>query len=222
MASIYRYERKFVFNSSQYDYIINRIEINGWSRLFPERKINNIYLDSIGKQSYFDSIDGNLRKEKYRIRWYGQTFPKNKIITSPVFEIKVKINTVNYKILKSLKVIQLYNGMSYTNLKKKVFGQLSKILSENESIKLFNKEIQFINNYDREYFINNDSKVRLTIDKNQNYFQIAPSIKHYATDDSIVVELKYNLDKDYKNFVIRTNLVQNSKYRNGIDLLFGI
>ena len=77
-------------------------------------------------------------------------------------------------------------------------------------------------NYDREYFINNDSKVRLTIDKNQNYFQIAPSIKHYATDDSIVVELKYNLDKDYKNFVIRTNLAQNSKYRNGIDLLFGI
>ena len=119
-------------------------------------------------------------------------------------------------------MIQLYNGMSYTNLKKKVFGQLSKILSENESIKLFNKEIQFINNYDREYFINNDSKVRLTIDKNQNYFQIAPSIKHCATDDSIVVELKYNLDKDYKNFVIRTNLAQNSKYRNGIDLLFGI
>ena len=54
MTSIYRYERKFVFNSSQYDYIINRIEINGWSRLFPERKINNIYLDSIGKQSIHD------------------------------------------------------------------------------------------------------------------------------------------------------------------------
>ena len=39
---------------------------------------------------------------------------------------------------------------------------------------------------------------------------------------SIVSELKYNLDKDYKNYFIRTNLSQNSKYRNGIDLLFGI
>ena len=89
-------------------------------------------------------------------------------------------------------------------------------------IKIINKEIQFISHYDREYFINNNSTVRLTINKNQNYFQIAPGIKHYATDDSIVIELKYNLDKDYKNFVIRTNLIQNSKYKNGIDLLFGI
>jgi len=222
MTPIYRYERKFVFNASQYDYIINRIEINGWSRLFPERKINNIYLDSIGKESYYDSIDGNLRKAKYRIRWYGQTFPNNKIITSPVFETKVKINMLNYKILKTLKAIQLYNGMSYTKLKRQVFSHLSKILSEYESIKLFNKEIQFINNYEREYFINRDSSLRLTIDKNQNYFQIAPGIKHNATDNSIVVELKYNLDKEYKNFFIRTNLSQNSKYRNGIDLLFGI
>jgi hypothetical protein len=39
---------------------------------------------------------------------------------------------------------------------------------------------------------------------------------------SIVPEIKYNSDKDYKNYFIRTNLSQNSKYWNGIDLLFGI
>ena len=82
--------------------------------------------------------------------------------------------------------------------------------------------MQFINNYEREYFINSDGRVRLTIDKNQNYFQIEPVIKHFAMDNSIVIELKYNLDKDYKNFIIRTNLIQNSKYKNGINYLFGI
>ena len=222
MKPVYRYERKFVITSYQYVYLINQIETHGWDMLFPKRRINNIYLDTIKRHSYHQSLEGDLKKEKYRIRWYGHTFPSDKVISNPVFEIKVKTNTVNYKILNPLKAIQLYNGMPYTNLKKQVFSQLSKRLSEYESIKLFNKEIQFINNYDREYFINSDSAVRLTIDKNQNYFQIAPNIKHYATDDSIVVELKYNLDKDYKNFFIRKNLSQNSKYRNGVDLLFGI
>ena len=47
--------------------------------------------------------------------------------------------------------------------------------------------------YEREYFIISDSVIRLTIDKSENYFQIASGIKHYATNDSMVVELKYNL-----------------------------
>ena len=218
----YRYERKFVIALNQYEYIINQVETDGWNRLFPKRRINNIYLDSIKKHSYHQSVDGELRKEKYRIRWYGYTFPSDKVIVNPVFEVKVKRNTVNYKILKSLKAIQLYNGMAYTSLKRQVFGELSKRLPEYDSIKLFNKEIQFINSYERQYFINSDSTVRLTIDKNQNYYQIIPCIRHYGKDVSIVVELKYNVDKDYKNLFLRTNLSQISKFRNGIDFLFGI
>lgn len=222
MEPIYRYERKFVIALSHYEHIINQIEIDGWNILFPSREINNIYLDDIVRSSYRQSIDGDLQKEKYRIRWYGHTFPSDKIIQNPVFQIKAKINTMNYKILKCLKEIQLFDGMSYHNLKKQVFGQLSKNLSQYELIKVVNKELQFINNYEREYFINSDGRVRLTIDKNQNYFQIEPVIKHFAMDNSIVIELKYNLDKDYKNFIIRTNLIQNSKYKNGINYLFGI
>ena len=222
MDTIYRFERKFVIASPHYEYLINQIEIDGWRTLFPKRKINNIYLDDIIKYSYWQSVNGDLLKEKYRIRWYGQTFTSERIIHSPVFEIKAKVNAMNYKILKSLEGIQLFEGMHYDNLKKQVFSQLSKHLSENELIKVLNKEIQFINNYDREYFINDDGRVRLTIDKNQNYFTIEPVIKHFATDESIVIELKYNSDKDYENFIIKTNLTQNSKYKNGINLLFGI
>ena len=63
MKSVYRYERKFAIALPQYEYIINQIETDGCNRLFPKRRINNIYLDSIKKHSYHQSVDGELRKE---------------------------------------------------------------------------------------------------------------------------------------------------------------
>ena len=182
MKSLYRYQRKFVITSFEYEYIINKIEVDGWNRLFPKRRINNIYLDSPSKKSYQQCIDGDFRKEKYRIRWYGSTFPKNKIINEPIFQIKKKIGNVNYKLSKYCKDIELYDGMAYSNLKNQIFGQLSSVLTKDESIKIFNKDFEFINNYDREYYTDKTSTIRLTIDKNQNYFQVTPNIKYYATN----------------------------------------
>ena len=112
--------------------------------------------------------------------------------------------------------------MAYSNLKNQIFGQLSSVLTEDDSIKIINKDFEFINNYDREYYIDKTSTIRLTIDKNQNYFQVTPKIKYYATINSLVVELKFSSHNYYKNFAIRSNLNHNSKYKNGIDLLFGI
>lgn len=216
---IYRYERKFVISSLQYELAKNKIELDGWTKLFPKRTINNIYLDNISLDSYHQTNDGDLRKEKIRIRWYGHTFPFDRIIRNPILEFKVKKDNLNYKISKPMESIEIFIGMPLTMLKKEIFCQLERILNEQDNAKMKYKEIQFINNYEREYFINKTSNVRLTIDSSQNYFHTTPVIKHSTAVNSIVIELKYNLGQDFNNFVIRTNLIQNSKYKNGVDLL---
>ena len=69
------------------------------------------------------------------------------------------------------------------------------------------------------YYKNSNNKIRLTIDRNQNYFKVDPIIIHETQLNSIVIELKYSSD-DFRNFSLQTNLTHNSKYQNGIDLLF--
>ena len=216
----YRFEKKFIVNPIYYDKIINSIELSGWTKIFPKRKVNNIYLDSINSNSYYECKNGDLEKTKYRIRWYGNTFPKKKIIKSCFFENKIKKNNLNRKVIRNLRNIEIYLKQPYSRLSKNVFAKLSKIIPEEEFIFIENYIIQFISCYDREYYKNSNNKIRLTIDRNQNYFKVDPIIKHETQLNSIVIELKYSSDEDFRNFSLQTNLTHNSKYQNGIDLLF--
>ena len=68
---MYRYERKFKLASPYYDIIKNQIELKGWFKQYPDRLVNNIYLDNLSNSCFYDSIEGHLNKKKYRIRWYG-------------------------------------------------------------------------------------------------------------------------------------------------------
>tara|TARA_B100000214_G_C23968672_1_gene628986 strand:- start:439 stop:1107 length:669 start_codon:yes stop_codon:yes gene_type:complete len=216
----YRFEKKFVIKPIYFEKLLNLIEINGWRRLFPKRRVNNIYFDSINLNSYYETIDGDLNKKKYRIRWYGDTFPNKKIIENCFFETKIKINNLNYKIIRSIEKIKLYHGQTYSNLNKELFSSLLKEVSNEEFISIENNIIQFISYYDRLYYTNENNSVRLTIDKNQNYFNISPKINYQGKINSIVIELKYSSDKDFNDFILSTNLTHNSKYKNGIDIIF--
>jgi len=216
----YRFEKKFIVNPIYYDKIINSFELRGWTKIFSKRTVNNIYLDSLNSNSYYECKNGDLEKRKYRIRWYGNTFPKKKIVKTCFFETKIKKNDLNRKIIRTVGDIGIHLNQSYSQLNKKLFSKLSKIIPEKEFIFIENYITKFISCYDREYYINNTNKIRLTIDRNQKYFKVDPKIKYEAQINSIVIELKYSSDEDFKNFNLGTNLTHNSKYQNGIDLLF--
>ena len=80
-----------------------------------------------------------------------------------------------------------------------------------------NFEPVFINNYSREYYIDFSGEIRLTIDRKQKFYSVSPLICKSINSDEIIIELKFNSKIEYNNFVIKTNLVQNSKFSNGVN-----
>ena len=87
--NIYRYERKFFIDNMSKRKVESIIKLNpaNFKEIYKERIINNIYLDSLSKNSYTDNIDGNMERTKSRIRWYGSSFGE---IANPILEFKIK------------------------------------------------------------------------------------------------------------------------------------
>ena len=96
------------------------------------------------------------KKKKFRLRWYGSPF----ILNNPTLEIKYKnafiVKKSNYKFFK-LNGINLLNNKNLDLIKDEV----------NKKINL--KKIIYpvlTTNYDRQYLISNNKKVRATVDYN--------------------------------------------------------
>lgn len=45
----------------------------------PYGVVNTVYLDTPGLESYFDALNGNFRKQKVRVRWYGEPSPGEEV-----------------------------------------------------------------------------------------------------------------------------------------------
>ena len=217
-----RYERKFVISELHSYEIENLIKHHPamFSEIFYERRVNNIYLDSMGRENYQEHLAGASQRLKIRIRWYGKVFG---IIKNPILELKIKKNELGKKSFFQLKPFILDKDFS-VKLLQKVFlkSDLPKWLIE--KLRLYHPTL--LNSYKRKYFISFDKKHRITLDKNQIFFKIKDignSFKErIANNDSCVLEVKYSL-KDYKKaanimqkFPFR--LTANSKYLSGIDL----
>ena len=90
----FRYEKKFVINEMSLLEIEHLIKFSPqvFSEIFNERRVNNIYLDSLELENYYENIVGNSERIKIRIRWYGKTFG---FVFKPVLEIKIKNNDLS-------------------------------------------------------------------------------------------------------------------------------
>lgn len=218
----FRYERKFVISELNYYEIEHLIKNNPgiFSEIFYERKVNNIYLDSIDLKNYNENLIGISNRLKIRIRWYGKIFG---VIEKPVLELKIKNNELGKKLSFPLKAFILDEKFSL-NLLQKVFLKSNLPQWLVEKLKLYSPSL--LNSYKRKYFISADKKYRITLDKDQIFFKIKNknnSFKEKITNKQVcVLEIKYAL-KDYektsditKYFPFR--LIANSKYVNGIEL----
>ena len=59
---------------------------------YEPRWVNSIYYDDMFNNSVYQNLDGNQKKQKIRIRWYG----KKNLILKPFIEIKKKTGFVGY------------------------------------------------------------------------------------------------------------------------------
>ena len=220
----FRYERKF-FVSGLSRYEIESVIKNHpamFIETYPQRYVNNIYLDTNSMSYYFDNVEGLSQRLKVRIRWYGDLFGYVEI---PVLEFKIKKGFVGGKESFRLDSFSLNEKYSH-NIQQELFSEsdLSDELIE------YLKPLQFslLNRYCRKYFESADRKFRITIDFNMEFYKLHPannSFNEKIIDHSnTVVELKYSDKHDdiarsiANRFPFR--VTKSSKYASGVERLY--
>jgi len=212
--NINRFERKWVYDNNDHLSLINELIRSKlfFSFSYPKRRVNSIYFDDSINSSVIQNIEGNSKKKKIRVRWYG----KQENIIDPILEIKYKRG---YESRKEFLKIEKLNNLKFPDLNN------LRIISSTVNDIFKNSKIIYpmlTTNYDREYLISNNGKVRATVDynlksiflKNQSQLDI---VKNFS---SCVLELKYSTKLDnyvrdgLKNITLRMS--KNSKYINSI------
>ena len=143
-------------------------------------------------------------------------------VESPVLEFKFKSGAVGRKLSFLLKPFNLNLNFNIDILKG-IFER-----SELPAWALYDilpLEPHLLNSYTRKYFRSFDKDFRVTVDNNMIYRNISRRnnsfTNHSINSTDIIVELKYNFDKDNlansitNQFPFR--LTKSSKYVNGID-----
>lgn len=210
----FRYERKYRLDISEYEILVLEMFSEGMKVHHPSRFVNNLYFDNLNFDAYFENVEGESERKKYRLRWYGDRF--NTI--EPTFEVKIKKDQVNRK--ESLKISEVeFKNLHDIN---KVYNHILNYMEKEESKLFFEMMVKtptLLNGYRRDYFLSKDGKTRLTIDRNV-FFYNCTNHQEYCQDDVMIVEVKYASNVIPKINFDKYKLVlgKNSKYVSGIDL----
>ena len=205
-----RIEKKFIYNED--DEYFNFFLMNAlFKKMYNTRIVNSIYFDTSSHKNVWDNINGFSNRKKIRVRWY------NKIKNSDVFiEIKEKKNFVTKKKVQKL---GKFSTLDELNLyfKSDVFLNHEYFDLHKENL---NQTIQI--QYEREYYISTNNKLRITIDRK---IKISKDQKTMLQLDDVILEIKYNIsDSDYVNQLILNHKLNNrnrkySKYVNSFLIL---
>lgn len=173
-----RYEIKFNAPSSQYERIKQWIFLHQANMYKPHQSniINNIYFDNLNLDSFYENISGCSLRTKMRLRWYGDTLnPKTTRL-----ETKIKKNNLGWKTVEEVKFEKNLSKLNYPKIIEIINSQVSNVTK----LRLNSVNVPIlINKYNRDYFISNDQKIRITIDTN---------IKFYDQRHHKKINLKFN------------------------------
>ena len=196
-----RFERKWVVKNIFISELISALKVSNFefSKHYDSRWVNSIYYDDMFNSSVYQNLNGDQKKQKVRLRWYGE-----KKISNPRLEIKNK------------------NMFLTTKTNKKIFfsGKYpdNKILQDiNDQVKsvspfLINHLPKTSTHYYRHYFISKNKKIRATIDEKIYYLSIN-NLKIdllQKRDFNLILELKYN--KNFDEYV-RQSFTKNNSLR---------
>ena len=183
--------------------------------LHPPRRINNVYFDNVSLSDFMHTVNGEKKRRKVRLRWYGDTFSEE--VVAPQLEIKIKNDQSNTKLISKL------DSGDSTRLKEWI-KNLALNNSPHAKESLSDRQPTLLNSYYRHYYGSRDGNFRLTIDLDMSYQALSrhgkPLGKPLPEDNRSIIELKYNISQ--QNIVssisssLPFRLTRNSKYRNGI------
>lgn len=206
----YRYERKYVLEYKDLPRFYFELIKNNFFELYPERQINNLYLDTQSTDFLEENIEGLYKRKKTRIRWYGPF----EDLSNKTVEIKQKRGEVNFKEFLDLGDFEITEETNLNSMWNSIVKN-----KEYESF-IYNNNLQFLtpklfNSYFREYYSNQDQSSRITIDKELTF--LSPETNLNIHEKNIIIEFKY--DKDHiliDNKFSNLKLNKYSKYVKGL------
>ncbi len=201
----YRYERKYVIEFNFLSSFLSNILSLNFLSSYPNRRVNNIYIDDYNFSSLRDNFDGLSKRRKYRIRWYGNSFDES----DKTLEIKSKNEFLNSKRFYKIKSMKL-NCIDDVN---DFFLKFKEKLKKEELQLILGKRPTLFNSYERLYFENKIEKIRLTIDK--GLFFHSPITNMSYNEKFIIVEIKYDKDVPFVNSLNKLKYTRYSKYVKG-------
>ena len=222
----HRYERKFLYEGITPEDLIETVVLANsfcFREIFLRRTVNNIYYDDSSMSFYHQNVSGDEKRDKYRLRWYGDAFES---IDNPVLEIKKKHGAVGDKLSFALSRYTCnINDQPLAEIQKGIHQYLLKNHTRELTLKLSSLTPSLYNSYERRYFLSDCEKYRITIDYNMAFYN--PHFSEYTMTKAqlpdVVLELKYKVsdDKESRKLTqtLSARLSKNSKYVRGIDLI---
>ncbi|MCB9231514.1 MAG: polyphosphate polymerase domain-containing protein [Bacteroidia bacterium] len=206
-----RHERKYRLENHTYEVVRNIIESHplGFSELFPDRQVNNIYLDTPDLAFFTENLDGVGDRRKYRLRWYGEELDPARNL---ILEIKAKHNELGFKIQNSIA----------EDLKMGNLDEMRAWIRRNVQSTLPLGPV-LLNTYQRSYLQSFCGRFRVTIDRKLRFhsMEFSPRVPDFFPEDpAIVLEVKYDdkWDESWKEFSrgLPFRVGKNSKYVMGV------
>ena len=220
--SEYRNEKKFLLYKVSRKALFIQYKLSNLllSQSYPDRWVNNIYFDNINMDLFNQSIEGQSKRAKVRLRWYGDFHN----LENPLLELKSKSGHKNIK-----KSILIKGKLTYDKNLSKFFNSLINSKGLHKNYKYLLKELRPVlaNRYFRSYHLSANNKYRVTTDAYLNFANLMTSslnsLYWKKQKDVSIVELKFNKSDDYiVNFMTemcsRYRMSQISKYTYGLQL----
>jgi hypothetical protein len=221
-----RFERKFVIADSTVKEVEAQLMLHPalFRGIHEPRSVNNIYLDSLEFSHFFDNVEGNARRRKVRIRWYGSL---EGTARSPKLEIKEKSGHIGWKQSFSIPDFDFDEQFDTKNLQA-VIGSAELPPALRQDLQTLRPAL--VNRYHRKYLLSWDRLFRVTLDDQLAYFGINNLASRFSfpkrNDEEVILELKYQEAHDDAARQITNafhwRLGKNSKYVSGLMALMDI
>jgi len=196
----YRYEKKYLVSKLDESMFLRDIILNGFLEIYSKRKINNIYFEDYSFNSYFDNYEGYSKREKIRIRWYGETYSKS----DKKIEFKIKKENVNYKKFFDLGKIIFIDPIEKNDFKEVILQNQDLELQK----KIHDKFPLVFNSYKRKYFLNKKLDIRITVDYDLEFKSFLSN--NVSFEKNLIIEIKYDQTNNFINNL--NSYMQISKY----------
>ncbi len=222
----WRYERKFTAHGVPLAEVamILRLHPACFRTAFPQRSVNNLYLDQADLRSFHTHTNGAAVRQKVRIRWYGAACGE---VAHPVLEVKRKRGQVGNKSRFPLAPFVYGPGFDFAAVRRDALRRIDDVaIAEFVS----GAEGALVNRYEREYLLSADRRFRLTIDRKLRFERVhgrgVDSASAVDERDAVILELKYDVaDEGAAQQVTRRlpfRVGKYSKYLQGVVRLAGL